>query len=136
MRIRVAPEPSEIARPFWEGCNDGKLFIQRCLQCGTFIHHPEPECVQCGSADLIFDPVDGTGRIETFTVVHRSFVPNYQDATPYAVGWIALPEQRNLRIFSAIHGKDVLDAVAIDAPVEVRFEQVEGFGAVPVFVLR
>lgn len=135
MWTRAAPEPSELARPFWEGCNARRLLIQRCRTCGTFIHHPEPECTRCSGTNLFFDEVSGQGRIETFTVVHRSFVPGYQEATPYVVGWIALPEQRNLRIFSAILGESVTARVAIDAPVEVRFEDVAGFGAVPVFEL-
>ncbi|MBV6761733.1 Zn-ribbon domain-containing OB-fold protein [Rhodococcus opacus] len=135
MWTRVAPQPSELARPFWDGCNEGKLLLQRCLGCGTFIHHPEPECPRCGCAELTFDEVCGTGRIETFTVVHRSFVPGYQVVTPYAVGWIALPEQANLRIFSAIVGERAPAAIAIDAPVKVVFELVDGFGAVPLFEL-
>ncbi|RYE44685.1 Zn-ribbon domain-containing OB-fold protein [Rhodococcus jostii] len=135
MWTRTAPEPSELARPFWEGCNEGRLLIQRCRTCGTFIHHPEPECTRCRGTSLFFDEVSGRGRIDTFTVVHRSFVPGYQDVTPYVVGWILLPEQRNLRVFSAILGEGVTARVAIDAPVEVRFEDVAGFGAVPVFEL-
>ncbi|QYB07419.1 OB-fold domain-containing protein [Rhodococcus sp. USK10] len=132
---RVAPEPSDLARPFWDGCNAGLLLIQRCLTCGMFIHQPEPECIGCGGTSLTFEAVGGTGRVETFTVIHRSFVPNYRDAVPYVVGWIALPEQRNLRIFSAIVGPESVERVAMDAAVEVRFENVVGFGAIPVFEL-
>lgn len=136
MLIRVAPEPSELARPFWEGCNHGELRIQRCLVCGRFIHHPEPECPECDSVNYSFDPVSGDGTVETFTVVHRSFVTAYREDVPYTVGWIALPEQRGLRVFGVIDVDGAPSAVSIDAPVHVHFRDVDGFGAVPVFRLQ
>lgn len=129
---RLAPTPSRLTRPYWDGCSVGELRIQRCRRCSVYIHHPEPCCVRCGARDLGFEAVSGLGVVDAFTVVSRSFVPGYQEIVPYVIGWIGLVEQPSLRVLSTIPG----DAeVRIGAPVRVSFEHVAGFGAVPVFLL-
>lgn len=130
----VAPEVDDLTRPFWAACDRGELSLQRCDRCRLFIHHPEVLCPHCGSDSTSYEPVSGDGRIETFTWIHRSFVPAYRDSPPFAVGWIALPEQRNLRIFGRITGEpDSL--IEIGAPVRVAFDRLPDFGNLPYWVV-
>lgn len=155
----MAPEADELSRPFWAGCNDGRLVLQRCGRCALFIHHPERRCPYCGSDELTSGEVSGRGVIETFTVVHRSFVPAYREAAPYGVGWVSLDDQPGLRLFGKIDGAipdvgpgsgaagaedraaeaEMLDTremgvIEIGARVQVAFADVLEFGKVPYFV--
>jgi uncharacterized OB-fold protein len=105
--------------------------IQRCQDCAHWIHFPEPRCPSCGGASFVFAPVSGEGRVETFSVIHRSFVAEFADRTPYVIAWVGLPEQEGLRVFANVTGCGP-DQVAIGMPVTVCFEQRDG-RAVPNF---
>jgi len=35
------PRPTELARPFWEAANVGRLVIQRCDACGAYRWTPQ-----------------------------------------------------------------------------------------------
>jgi hypothetical protein len=110
------------------------LVIQRCRACRRWIHFPEPICPSCGTADFTFEPVSGEGRIETFSVIHRSFVPAFAERTPYIIAWIGLPEQEGLRVFANVTGCDPAE-IAIGMPVELCFEERDG-RTVPNFTKR
>ena len=114
-----------LTRPYWEAAARGELAIQRCRSCQRWIHFPEPICPACGGSDLGFEPVSGQGVVETFSVIHRSFVPEFAERTPYAIAWIGLPEQPGLRVFGNVTGCDP-EEVAIGMEVEVWFEQRDG----------
>ncbi len=116
---------SELSRHYWEGAERGELVIQRCRPCGRWIHFPEHACPACGTADFAFEPVSGQGAVETFSVLHRSFVQAFAERTPYVIAWIALPEQAGLRVFANITGCDPAE-VEIGMPVEVCFEDRDG----------
>ncbi|WP_415977159.1 Zn-ribbon domain-containing OB-fold protein [Rhodococcus sp. 077-4] len=138
METRIVPDFSPLTAPYWQACARGELRLQRCRDCGLWVHFPESVCRRCASENLDFEPVAGTGVVETFTVVHRSFVPGYSSEVPYVLAWILLPEQEGLRVFG-----NVVDVAAADVriamPVEVRFEQIAEFdvddqvGSLPVF---
>ncbi|MCZ4548633.1 Zn-ribbon domain-containing OB-fold protein [Gordonia rubripertincta] len=134
MLILRAPDVDDLSRPFWEGCREHELRLQRCLACLRFIHHPERECPFCHSAEFRFEAVEGGGVVDTFTEIHRSFVPEYRGAEPYVVGWIALAGHETVRMFGRIVRSSSAQ-VAIGSPVHVAFDTVPGFGEVPYFVL-
>jgi uncharacterized OB-fold protein len=116
---------NDLTKPYWDGAARGELVIQHCRACARWIHFPEPICPACGGADFTFEPVSGQGRVETFSVIHRSFVPAFADRTPYVIAWIALPEQEGLRAFGNITGCGP-DEVTIGMAVEVFFEEQDG----------
>jgi len=89
-----------------------------------------PRCAGCGSDIIAFEPVSGRGTVETFTVVHRSFLPGFGDE-PYVLAWIALPEQPGLRVFGNITGC-APEVVRIGMPVTLWFEARSDF-ALPNF---
>lgn len=112
-------QPTALTRPYWDAAAEGRLAIQRCGSCRRWVHFPRPRCPSCGSAALAFEPVSGKGKVETFTVIHRSFVPGFEG--PYVAAWIALPEQEGLRAFGNVTGC-APDEVTIGMAVEVWFE--------------
>jgi uncharacterized OB-fold protein len=123
---------TDLFQPYRDAAARGELAIQRCRACRRWIHFPESACPGCGSAQLAFEPVSGQGKVETFSVVHKSFVPEFQGREPYVIAWIALPEQAGLRVFG-----NVVDAapedMSIGMPVEVFFEARDGNVALPNF---
>jgi len=121
-----------VTAPYWEGAARGELVIQRCQNCTHWIHFPEPVCPNCGGSEFTFEPVSGRGRVETFSVIHRSFVAAFADRTPYVVAWIGLEEQAGLRTFGNVTGC-AQDEVTIGMEVDVTFEARDGIAALPNF---
>ena len=116
---------SSLSQHYWDGAARGELIIQRCTACRRWIHFPEHACPSCGGHDFTFDPVSGQGHVETFSVIHRSFVPAFAERSPYVIAWIGLPEQEGLRVFANVTGC-APDEVAIGMAVEVCFESQDG----------
>ncbi|GAA2091617.1 Zn-ribbon domain-containing OB-fold protein [Actinomadura alba] len=123
---RPLPSPTPLTAPYWDACRRGELLIQHCAGCGRFVHFPEPACPFCGGADLPYDQVSGRGRIHTYSVVHRAFLPGFD--TPYVLAWIDLDE--GARAFGDVVGCPPED-VRIGSRVRVCFEDLPGFGTVP-----
>jgi uncharacterized OB-fold protein len=116
---------TSLSHQYWDGAARGELVIQRCRGCARWIHFPEPVCPSCGGTDFSFEPVSGQGTVETFSVIHRSFVPAFADRVPYVIAWVGLPEQAGLRVFANVTGCGP-DQVAIGMAVEVCFEPRDG----------
>ena len=119
-------------QPYLDASARGELAIQRCRACRRWIHFPESSCPACGSTELAFEPVSGQGTVETFSVIHKSFVPEFQGREPYVIAWIGLPEQPGLRVFGNIVDAAPED-MSIGMAVEVFFETRDGHGALPNF---
>lgn len=129
------PSPDAVTAPYWDAARNGRLELQRCQDCRHFIHFPEPECVACGSNRLAFEVVSGRGRVETYTVVHRSFVPGFEERVPYAIGWVEMDEQPGLRAFGGLVGCDP-QYLKIGMPVRAVFHDLAGFGTIPMFTVE
>lgn len=88
------PRVNSINRPFWEACNRGELWLQRCAApgCARHVYYPRVCCPYCGGGELTWGPVSGRGRITTFTVVHRPQHMAFFDEAPYVVLAVTLDE--------------------------------------------
>lgn len=82
---------------------------------------------------LQFEPVSGIGVVESFSIVYRSFVEGF-GTEPYAIAWIALPEQAGLRLMSNIVSCNI-EEITIGSDVTLCFEQRGDFGDIPQFTL-
>ena len=123
----ITPESA----PFWEGCRDGQLLIQRCTECGVWRYPPAPVCSGCGSRQSTWLPVSGRGQIYSFVIYHRPFHPAYAEEVPYAVALITLDEgvRMLLRVVDF-----PLEALAIELSGEIRFQQLTEEIHLPVFM--
>ena len=126
------PRPTALSQPYWDAAQNGELHIQRCKHCGHWIHFPERECPQCQSTDLGYEKVTGLARIESWSVVHRSFVEGYQQQTPYVIAWVELDEQPGLRLFCNIVECEP-DSLTLGQRLKLCFEHRDGFGNIPQF---
>ena len=136
----VQPGPPPVASDpltdfFWVGAREGRLLIQRCQACGTYIHLPRPVSRACRSFDLAPEQVSGRGTVYTFTEIHRPFHPFFVDRVPYLLAAVELEEQAGLRVLSNLVGMDngVTGEPRIGMSVEVDFESLGDELAIPVF---
>lgn len=125
----VIPFATPDTQPFWAGCAEGKLLLQRCANCGAYRHPPSPTCPQCLSAAHDWVAASGRGTVYTFTVV-REARRGWEALTPYVLAVIALDE--GPRILTNL-GDVAPEKVAIGMPVEVMFEALDGTTKLPLF---
>src|SRR6266545_8331734 len=86
------PEISDDNQPFWDGCRQGELRVQRCLDCHKLRWYPKPMCPHCASLEVEWVATSGKGRVYTWTVIHHVFNPAFADKVPYLVVIVELDE--------------------------------------------
>lgn len=102
---------------YWAACERGELVVQRCTGCGRWVHLPADDCPSC-AGELVFEAASCDGVVHTFTVVHRSFVQEFQGREPYVLAWVDLPE--GVRAFGQVV-RCPPEEVRIGMPVRVTF---------------
>lgn len=128
---RPVPIPCSLDRPFWQAAAEGRLVIQRSKGSGQWQAYPRAHALSAPMRegdDLAFAEVRGTGTVETFTVVHRSFYPAIP--APYVLAVVRLDEG----VLLTTHIVDTpIEQVRIGLPVEVSFERIAPEIALPCF---
>lgn len=117
------PLPDDLSAPFWDGCRDHRLCIQRCRNCGHYIHWPKPVCRFCLSTELAFEPVSGQATLYAYTLVNQAFHPFYLDRLPYLLATVELVEQPKLMFFTRLTDCRE-DELGIGASMVVSYEDV------------
>jgi uncharacterized protein len=134
---RPIPVPDERSQGYWDAAADHVLAIARCSRCGTFAIPPDIVCSHCHSTepDFTYVPVSGRGVVRSWTVMHQSFVPGFDDLIPFVLVDVELEEQADLRtIGRLLDGPDT--PLAIGARVTVAFEDLGPGISVPAFELE
>jgi uncharacterized OB-fold protein len=133
---RPVPVPDDRSGPYWEAAAEHVLAMARCSRCGTFSMPPDIVCSHCHSTepDFTFVPVSGRGVVRSWTVMHQSFVPGFDDLVPFVIVDVELEEQVDLRtIGRLLDGPDA--PLSIGARVVVAFEDLAPGVSVPAFTL-
>lgn len=86
------PRITELNRPFWAGCNEGRLMIQRCRACARAIFYPRVCCPFCKAGDLEWFAASGLGKIISHTTVHRTHHDGFNAEAPYVFAAVELSE--------------------------------------------
>lgn len=107
--------------PFWEGCSEGRLLLPHCRACGTVRWPPGPMCPECQGSDTNWVESTGKGKVYSWVVVHHAAHPALVDQVPYVIAMIELGE--GIRMVGNVAGC-THDAIHVDLPVEVYFEEV------------
>ena len=76
-----------------------QIMATRCKECGTLYFPPRADCLKCRASDIAWVPIEGKGRLVTFTEVYFA-PPAFQNATPYLLGLAEL--DAGLRVFAPI----------------------------------
>jgi uncharacterized OB-fold protein/acyl dehydratase len=113
---------------WWEACDEGRLLIQRCGDCGELRHPPRPMCGSCGSTRWDSIEASGRGSVHSYTVLHHPPIPGYD--FPLPVGLIDLEE--GTRIVANVKGCRPED-IHIGMKVECVFENTDENMKLPFF---
>lgn len=126
------PVPNEDSLQFWEGCNEGKLRLQKCRACGHVRFYPRICCTECGTTETDWIEATGRGAVYSHTTVYRAPSAAFKADVPYVLALVTLDE--GPRMMANIVGCDP-EAVAIGRAVKVVFDRVSEAIAVPKFEL-
>ncbi len=127
---RVHPIENYDNEHYWQGLRDGKLLIQKCSNCGTLRHPPQPMCEQCQSLEWTTIESEGKGTIYTYTVMHYPEIPPFDYPNPIVL--VELNE--GVRIVSQLIDADP-EQIAIGLPVEMEIKEVQEGMSLPLFKL-
>lgn len=130
--MRPLPLPDDASAPFWQAAREGRLAIQRCTGCRTWIHAPAMLCPACGSAELGFEQVSGQGALFSWTVIKEAPAPGFRDRVPLIVGIVELAEQPHLLLAANVLGVAEAD-LRLGMPLMVEFEPLGEDCALPQF---
>jgi uncharacterized OB-fold protein len=119
--------------PYWEAAAREELIVRRCMDCGRAFWPPRAACRHCGSLSLDWQSAGETGRLFTWTVIGHTSIEGFRAAVPFAVAVVALDATPGVRMVGRVTSPP--DALAIDAPVRVRFERVDDRITLPVWEL-
>lgn len=117
---RPLPQLTPANQWFWTSGADGRLRIQRCSDCRTFVHPPVPVCPKCRSRASEHAVVSGRATVVGCTVNHHPWLPSFPP--PYAIAIVALAEDPSVRLTTNVVDCDPSE-VHIGQEVTVRFEQ-------------
>jgi uncharacterized OB-fold protein len=96
------PKPTPDSQPFWDGCNEGVLRIQKCGSCQSLRYPPGNRCSRCWSEESQWVTCPGEGTVHSFTVMRRAYHPGLIQEIPYVVAVVELAE--GVRIITNIVG--------------------------------
>jgi uncharacterized OB-fold protein len=119
MADKPVPTPTHETRPYWEGCKQHELRVQRCAACGHRQFFPRIYCTQCFGERVEWVKTSGFAKVLSFTIVRRPPSPAFAAEVPYVVALVTLDEGPTL--MTNIVGC-APEKVEIGMAVEVTFD--------------
>jgi hypothetical protein len=115
------PVPTPVSQPFWAALAEGRIRIQRCLDCGGWVFYPRSHCSHCLSDRLEWRDVSGEATLYTFTITRQPTAPFFADEVPQRLAVVELAE--GVRMTSTL--VDVADAdIRIGMKLKPVFDRV------------
>lgn len=128
---RPLPTISPDNEEFWKSTREHAAKLQRCNVCSHFWYYPGPVCHHCGAQDWTWTALSGKGTIYSYSVLERAKGNPYENDVPIAIVLVRLEE--GPVIMSNLVDYEPAD-LAIDAPVEMTYEDVNDEVTLAVFV--
>jgi uncharacterized OB-fold protein len=130
---RPTPQPTPETQAYWDACAEGRLTLQRCLDCAgrPAYFYPRPFCPTCLSRNVESFDASGRGTLHTYVIAHRG-APGFE--TPYVIAVVELEE--GPRMMSNIVGVEpVPENLPVGMALEVTWEELERQGEGPLLRL-
>ncbi|WP_354700123.1 hypothetical protein DSM112329_00386 [Paraconexibacter sp. AEG42_29] len=102
----IGPRPDGLDVPFWAGLAEGRLLLQRCGACATWIWGPQWVCPRCRTLEPGWDEVPLRGTVYSWTRTWQPFVPSFKEHLPYVTLLIELPDAGGRRILGLLIDDD------------------------------
>ena len=125
------PRPTPETQHFWDGCNDGKIILQRCKDTGQAYFPPRPFSPFTGSRNVETFEASGKGVLWSYIISHRDH-PNFDMPAPYAICVVKLDE--GVQMMTNIGDcEQTPEALQLDMPVQVTFRRLTDEINLPLF---
>ncbi len=118
----TGPSPDGLDTPHWEGLRAGRLVLQQCGDCSTWIWSPRPICPHCHSFAISWHDVDPVGTVYSWTRTWQPFSPQSTGHLPYVVVLVELPAAGLRRVVGVLADADGVTP-RIGAAVRGQIEQ-------------
>jgi uncharacterized OB-fold protein len=130
---RPLPHPmTPEARPFWDGCREGKLMLPKCRECGHVFFYPRVVCPKCHARSLTWVESRGRGTLYSFEIAYQAFQKAWKIKPPYVLAMVELDEGPRI-LSNLINVEPDPKALRCDMPVEVVFTKVTDEITLPLF---
>ena len=122
---------------YWAAAARGELVVPRCDGCARYVWYPDGACRGCGATARTWTRVSGRGRLFSWSIVHRAFIPQLADLVPFVTGLVTIDEDPAVRLATYVVDCPH-DRLAIDMPLAatfrpLRFAAVAGTVTAPCF---
>lgn len=107
----IGPRPDGLDAPYWDGLAEGRLLLQHCAGCGTWIWGPQWACPSCRALEPGWDEVPPAGVVFSWTRTHQPFVPEFREVLPYVTVLVELPDAGGRRVLGLLLDDDGADPV-------------------------
>jgi len=124
----LEPAVTELTRPWWDACREGRLLLPRCNDCGRHHFRPEVACTHCFSLNWEWVRATGRGTLYSYSEIHRAPVPGFK--TPAVLAIVELEE--GVAMLSNVV-QCPPGALLIGMPLQVVFETLSGEITLPKF---
>lgn len=85
------PDPDHpVVKPFWDGCREGRLLVQRDRETGAYHWPPKPGYWKHGRLEWV--EAKGTGTVYTYVVGQEPFLPAFKSMLPHVMVVVELDE--------------------------------------------
>jgi uncharacterized OB-fold protein len=123
------PVIDEQNAPYWSALGQGRLELQRCVDCGYVRYPPRWICPECLSERAEWIAMKGAGSVHSFIWYYRPFDDRFQDV-PYNVAVVELQEGPRL-ISNVINVK--VGELAVGQSVQARIVNDDSSGPLLLF---
>ena len=117
--VRPVPVPTKETQPYWEGCKQHELRVQKCAACGHHQFYPRLYCTACMSDRVEWVKTSGRATVLSYTIIYRPVTQAFAGNVPYVVALVTLDE--GPQMMTNIVGCEP-EKVYIGMPVQVTFE--------------
>ena len=117
--VKPVPVPTKETQPYWDGCKQHELRVQKCAACGHHQFYPRLYCTTCMSDRVEWVKTSGRAKVLSYTIIYRPVTQAFAGDVPYVVALVTLDE--GPQMMTNIVGCEP-EKVHIGMPVQVTFE--------------
>src|SRR5699024_10490881 len=78
--------------PFWEATRNGELIVQECTTTNKKVWPPKFLSPFDTGAELKLVPIKTKGKVYSFNISYRSFIPYFEEEVPYGIVVVELED--------------------------------------------
>lgn len=116
--------------PFWSFLQQDELRVPKCASCNQLVFYPREICPKCSGLQFTWERLSGQGKVYSFTVVRRPFLPEFATMAPYVYAIVELEE--GIRMASNITNCRV-EEVYVGMAIQAIFREEENGRKVVLF---